>query len=236
MPSALGLSDTYRDGSYAATHPTWHSERSEWKAEQICKLLDKANLRPKSVLDIGCGVGKCLHYVAKRYDCMPASLGIEPSPDVVPMVPEDSVRIECKTVAEVDGHFELAMMLDVFEHVDDYLGFLRAAHGVADWYAFHIPLDIYAMRILAGRLTSPRKAHGHLHYFTLETALATIRDTGFEVVRWDFTPSGFEGAKRSPYSPRNLLRRFGCWISPKLVSRTFGGLSLAVLAKPKSGN
>lgn len=229
----MEVSDTYRDGSYASKHPSWHVERSDWKAGQVAKLIDAAGLKPKSILDIGCGAGECLLYLSKRYACIETSLGIEPSPDVHPSpnAKEAGLKIEQRSLPEVDRHFDLAVMLDVFEHVDDYLGFLRQTRGKAEWYAFHIPLDIYALRVLAGRMLTSRRQHGHLHYFSLETALATLRDTGFQIDSWQFTPSAFDGPNRNPYKPRNILGRIGYSLCPKWMSRTIGGLSLAVLAK-----
>jgi SAM-dependent methyltransferase len=229
----MEVSDHYRDGSYAAKHPTWHAERSTWKASQVSQLVDQAKLKPKSILDIGCGVGECLLYMTQKYQCVGTSLGIEPSPDVVPSenATRAGLRIKSQTLDQVSEHFELAIMLDVFEHVDDYMGFLRQTRGLADWYAFHIPLDIYAMRVLAGRMLTSRRQHGHLHYFSLETALATLRDTGFDVVAWRFTPASFDGPNRKPYTPRNLIGRIGYRLCPKLISRTIGGYSLAVLCR-----
>ena len=232
----MTTAEIYRDGSYAASHPTWHTERSVWKASQICKLLDQHNVRPTSILDIGCGAGHCLKHVAEKFNCVAESLGIEPSPDVASKVKANAVRIEQKSVHEVDRKFDLAMMLDVFEHVEDYLGFLKEARPKARWFGFHIPLDIYALRVLSGRMTNSRRQHGHLHYFTKETAIATLQDAGYEIVGWNFTAAAFEGPNRNPNSPRNLLTRFLCKLSPALVSRTIGGLSLAVLASSeKSG-
>lgn len=227
------LSDCYQDGSYAATHPTWHSERSAWKADNICQLLDRQKIRPTSALDIGCGAGQCLMYVANKYDIMKTSMGIEPSPDVDPQFPPDTIRFQRCTIDQVTEHFDLAMMLDVFEHVEDYMGTLRVTRSKANWFGFHIPLDIYAMRVLAGRMTTSRRQHGHLHYFSKETAIATLEDTGYEVVDWKFTNAAFEGPNRNPNSPRNLFRRLMSSISMSFTSRLMGGFSLAVLAKPK---
>ena len=229
----MDVSDHYKDGSYAAKHPTWHAERSTWKAQQVANLIDKAKLQPKSILDIGCGVGECLLYLTERYQCGASSLGIEPSPDVQPSTAAQAANLTItkQTLNDVNSHFDLAIMLDVFEHVDDYLGFLRQAKGKADWYAFHIPLDIYAIRVLAGRMLTSRKQHGHLHYFTLETALATLKEAGFTIDSWRFTPAAFDGPNRNPYTPRNLISRIGYRLCPKLISRTIGGYSLAVLAR-----
>ena len=46
----------------------WHEEDSPWKAKNIYKILEKNNLSPKSVCEIGCGSGEVLHYFASFFD------------------------------------------------------------------------------------------------------------------------------------------------------------------------
>ena len=42
-----------------------------------------------------------------------------------------------------DAKYDLLLMMDVFEHVDDYLGFLRSCKNKTKNTIFHIPLDIW---------------------------------------------------------------------------------------------
>ena len=44
--------------------------------------------------------------------------------------------------------FEVAMAIDVFEHVEDYLEFLRKLNGLAKYKVYHIPLDLTLITIL----------------------------------------------------------------------------------------
>lgn len=70
-------------------------------------------------------------------------------------------------------------MMDVFEHVDDYLGFLKLCKNKTKNTIFHIPLDISAQGILRNKLIAARKSVSHLHYFMKETAIATLIDSGY---------------------------------------------------------
>ena len=54
------MNTIYTSGKYLETTQTWHSEDSSWKAEQIIKLIEKNNLCPKTVAEIGCGAGSIL--------------------------------------------------------------------------------------------------------------------------------------------------------------------------------
>jgi hypothetical protein len=160
-------------------------------------------------------------------------LGIEPSPDA-PFFESPELTLIRGHLEDIDREYDVLLMLDVFEHVEDYLGLLKRSRGKARWYAFHIPLDIYVLRIMAGRLLTSRTAHGHLHYFTFESALATLKDVGFEPVQWRFTPSSFDGPNRSRWKPLNFCRWLLYQASPGLAARWLGGVSLAVLARDGS--
>ena len=111
-------------------------------------------------------------------------VGYDLSAQAIAMV-ERSDRVELKvgTPHDVHEHYDLLLSLDVFEHVEDYLGFLRSLQPIADWFVFHIPLDISAQAVVRERpLLAVRSSVGHLHYFTRATALASLQTAGFEIV------------------------------------------------------
>src|SRR5216117_1180599 len=88
---------------------------------------------------------------------------------------------------EKDAHFDLLLLMDVLEHVEDYFGFLRDLRPKAEYTILHIPLDISVRNVLLGRLCDFRAAYGHLHYFSKEVALEMLRDVGYEVVDYMYT-------------------------------------------------
>ena len=114
------------------------------------------------------------------------------------------------------------------------MGFLRALNRRARNFIFHIPLDLHVSSVIRSRsIIEAREAVGHLHYFTRETALATLADTGFRVIDETFTAGGLELgrsglATRMARLPRRLVRR----LSPHAAARWLGGFSLLVLAEP----
>jgi len=74
------------------------------------------------------------------------------------------------------------MAMDVFEHVEDYLGFIRRLQPLAEWKIFHIPLDLSVVSV--ARPTYFKMAYeqvGHLHCSTRETALASLEQAGLLV-------------------------------------------------------
>jgi hypothetical protein len=98
---------------------------------------------------------------------------------------------------------------------------------------FHIPLDLSVQTVFRGDvLLTQREKLGHLHYFTKETALATLTGAGYEIVDYLYTGYSLELPNRSWRSkllevPRKLLFS----VHQDLTVRIFGGFSLLVLAK-----
>jgi hypothetical protein len=75
-----------------------------------------------------------------------------------------------------------------------------------------------------------RATLGHLHYYTRETALATLRDVGYTIEDSFFTAAANERgtslkAKLARF-PRQALALFGQGVAARLL----GGYSLLVLA------
>ncbi len=67
------------------------------------------------------------------------------------------------------------MAIDVFEHVEDYFGFLRKIKG--EYKIFHIPLDLSMQTVLrATPIIANRKTLGNVHYFTKEIAIEALTD------------------------------------------------------------
>ena len=76
-----------------------------------------------------------------------------------------------------------------------------------------------------------REEVGHLHYFTKETALATLRDAGYEIVDWCYTPGALLNPRSLKAKLVSLPRKLLSALNQDLTSRVLGGYSLLVLAK-----
>ena len=222
----------YSDGTYLKQNPTWHAERGEWKAMQVAIGLSAANVKPQSVCDIGCGTGSALLALSNLVPGIRRAVGFEPSPDAPFVSIEPGVIDLRRQRAELATEtFDAAMMLDVFEHVEEHYTFLRSVRRLAPIFAFHIPLDVSVKSVLQSGLISSRWSVGHLHYFTRETALQLLDDTGYDVVHWHYTASSWQGPGRKPNSPINLVRRPLFRVAPNAAQRLLGGMSLLVIAR-----
>ncbi|MBT3219215.1 MAG: class I SAM-dependent methyltransferase [Proteobacteria bacterium] len=229
-------STIYEDGTYLENNPTWHQEDSPWKAAQITKMLRRHDIIPSSVCEIGCGAGEILACLAAEYGDEVMFTGYEISPQAFKLAKtkvKNNLQFFLKDFFDDQGaDFELVMAIDVFEHVEDYFGFLRGMRVRGRYHVFHIPLDLSVQALVRGTpIIGGRTMSGHLHYFNKDTALATLKDTGYEIVDYFYT-SGFElpkGSLRNKLlrTPRRLLYA----INPDFGVRMLGGFSLLVLTR-----
>jgi hypothetical protein len=128
--------------------------------------------------------------------------------------------------------FDLLLCIDVFEHVEDYIGFLKKLRAKARVKIFHIPLDMSAQWVLrGGPILLSREQIGHLHYFNKDTALATLQDTGYEVSDWFYTPAALDKPRSVKAKLARLPRQTLSAINPDLSARMLGGYSLLVQAQ-----
>jgi hypothetical protein len=230
------MSEMYSDGRYLANNPSWHEEDSPWKTNQVIRMLDRHRLDVTSVCEVGYGAGEILNRLAKHYPTKDF-FGYEISPQAFELSmqkagPNLSFRLEDLTEQD-DQHFDLLMAIDVFEHIEDYIGFLRKLRPRATYKLFHIPLDLSVQTVLrSGPISNNRTNYGHLHFFTKETALATLKEADYQILDSFYTPGALELPNRGwkgrlLRAPRKLSFR----VSEDLAVRVFGGYSLLVLAK-----
>ena len=163
--------------------------------------------------------------------------GYDVSPDAIGMCAErgkENLRFCVRDIRrdQCDTFFDLLLMLDVFEHVEDYIGLVRDVRPKARYKLFHIPLDLSVQAaIRKNGFLKRRDNFAHLHYFTKETALRTLTDVGYELVDYFYTPRcielGDQLIQKIARGPRKL-----CFaLAPDLTVRILGGYSLMVLAK-----
>ncbi len=126
--------------------------------------------------------------------------------------------------------YDLVLVMDVVEHVEDCFTFLRQVRQKGRLKLYHIPLDAHASAVLRG--TNAWDSAGHLHLFTIETALKTLRHTGHRVLDWMLTDGALSApTKHSRTRLINPLRKVLSKISPALAARLIGGYSILIFAE-----
>ena len=226
----------YTDGTYLRNNPDWHVDDSPWKADNIARLLERNRIAPKTVCEIGCGAGEILRSLAKRLDPATRFFGYEISPNAYSLCSakaSEKFQFKLANLLDEPEHFDLVMACDVFEHVEDYFGFLRKLRTKAKYKIFHVPLELSAWEVARSKpLISQRRSVGHIHHFSKETALASLEDTGYKVIDHFYTSGRTELGNLGWKSrllkwPRQALFQ----LSPDAAARILGGYSLLVLAE-----
>ncbi|MGZ3621857.1 MAG: class I SAM-dependent methyltransferase [Ktedonobacteraceae bacterium] len=233
----MKLEEIYTSGIYLEKNPSWHVEESPWKTKQVIRMLTRSNIKPKTICEIGCGAGEILKLL---HDCMDDEClfwGYEISPQAFELCKSRvNERLHFKLAdfrQEKDVFFDLILVMDVIEHLEDYFSFLRDIQPKSEFKIVHIPLDLSVQTVLRGNpLLGMREYYGHIHYFTKETALQILRDTGYQVLDYFYTPLSVElPTNRVGRRILNLPRKLFFGIHHDLAARLLGGFSLLVLAR-----
>lgn len=226
----------YTDGTYLRNNPDWHADDSAWKARHIATMLDRHGIVPATVCEVGCGAGEILRSLSMHLEPSTKFFGYEISEDayrICSRKANERFAFRLANLLEEDAHFDLAMAIDVFEHVEDYFGFLRKLRTKARYKIFHIPLELSAQEVLRGRpLLNARRSVGHIHHFSKDTALATLEDCGYRVRDHFYTSGrtelgGLGWKSQLMRIPRQALYNW----NPDAAARVLGGYSLLVLAE-----
>jgi SAM-dependent methyltransferase len=237
------VSNTYTSGEYLeATGGSWHAEDSPWKAAQIMRIIDRNGMHPKLIREIGCGAGHILGELSKQLylkDCQFEGYDISPQAiELCENVGVKNCRFFCRDLlddtADSAQRSDILLVIDVFEHVRDYMGFVGKCRKIADYKIYHIPLDIHVSSVMRNAFIRSRYSTGHLHYFTAESAIATLKDTGHEIVDQFYTNGAF-GVFKHHRSIKTAMANVPRWFCSKFslpfTARIFWGYSLLVLAK-----
>jgi SAM-dependent methyltransferase len=229
------IADKYVSSEYLSENPDWHEEDAPWKAEHIKRILKDNNVAPQSICDVGCGTGAIIEILSQHFPQATAE-GFEISPHAYTMcMKRRSANLSfTKADAFQSGtFFDLCMAIDVIEHVENPFAFLRSMKGTAQWHILHIPLDMNALAVGRGWvLPEARRSLGHIHYFSRDSALALLAESGLEVVDSFYTAWAIDQSYKSWKKQLAAWpRRIAFTLAPDATVRLVGGWSLMVLAR-----
>jgi predicted TPR repeat methyltransferase len=229
--------ELYTSGAYLDKNPTWHVGESPWKARQIMRMIRRNHIVPKTICEVGCGAGEVLKQLQGQMDSECLFWGYDISPQAFELSnSRTNEKLQFKLAdirQEQDAFFDLILVMDVIEHLEDYFSFLREIKLKSHYTLFHIPLDLSVQTVLRRNgLLKVRESYGHIHYFTKEIAIQTLKDVGYEVLDSFYTARATELPTQE--ISRNLLRlprKLLFTMSQELAVHILGGWSLLVLAK-----
>lgn len=230
------MSTIYEQGTYSEHNPTWHEEDSPWKSNHIRNIITANNVPHARICEVGCGVGNILVNLEQMF---PESrlVGYEVAPYAYARAKEretEKIKFFLGDVTQAaEQNFDVVLLIDVIEHVEDYIGFLKKLKPIGTYKVLHIPLDLSAQSICrVSPIMRQREGVGHIHYFFKDLALAALSDCGYKIIDYRYTASRLELPNQAFSSqlmrwPRRLLYA----LSPDLAVRVVGGYSLLVLVQ-----
>ena len=230
------LVEFYKDGSYLEKNPSWHVEESPFKVKYILQLLSNNSLKVQTICEAGCGVGEVLRLLQSELAPDTDLTGFDISPQAHELSKSrENAHLRFRLADITQEHslfFDLLLVLDVIEHLEDYFSFLRAVRPLARCKIFHFPLDLSVQAVIRkDGLLKRRADHSHLHYFSKETALETLRDTGYVIRDSFYAPRSNEIGPRSIQKLFRVPRAVLFAMHQDFATRVLGGYTLMVLAE-----
>ena len=235
--TARWIDQRYTGSDYWEQNPTWDSEDSPWKADQIQRLLSRHDIPARTIAEVGCGAGGVL---ARLRESRPEAdlYGFDIAPALAHFWPKhQQQRITFQLgdfLAINQRKYDILLLLDVVEHLANPFDFLARIRAHADHFVFHFPLDLSASSVFReAPLLAVRGKVGHLHFFTKGLALALLAECGFTVVEAAYTGASLNAPRRT-WKTRlaGVARRLAYAANKDAGVRLFGGETLLVLARP----
>ena len=225
----------YQDGSYLDNNNNWHEEDAPFKVSSLEKMIKRNGIHFINCADIGCGSGLITQMLASKYS-EADFYGFDITEDVEGFWNNRAVLPNLKFINNnfnnETGLYDLVICLDVFEHVEDYFGFLRSLKSKGKQFIFNIPLDMNVFKIITPGIKYAREEVGHIHYFNKYTAIKTLEDCGY-VIKDSFLSVPF--IKILPRNIRQLailpFRLLSLLLGKSFSCKLFGGMSLVVLVE-----
>jgi hypothetical protein len=221
----------YENKQYLNLNQTMHVEDAPWKAKQVLKLINSHNIEANTVCEVGCGAGEILVQLSQKLPHDTCFIGYDISPQLKNMWKErENDRI--KFIKQ-----DILMFIDIIEHIEDYIGFLRKVKNRGNFKIFNFPLEIFAVKaLMSHKYADSRSKYGHIHHFNKDICIAVLNDLGFEILDYFYAPGAIDlssistsvsFSSRMLKFPRILLSK----ISTDLTAKLLGGYSLFLLSK-----
>lgn len=167
---------------YARRNPGWHAEDAPFKAAALDAVW--GDLVVDSVADVGCGTGDVSAALRARRLARGAAPSRWEAWDTVDVGLPSDRAVDRRTGDwwAVGEPVDLALMVDVIEHLVDPRAALRTAR--AEWLLLRVPLEVSVRDVLRPRhRIAARARYGHLHHWDLPTLLLLVGESGWIVER-----------------------------------------------------
>jgi 2-polyprenyl-3-methyl-5-hydroxy-6-metoxy-1,4-benzoquinol methylase len=99
----------------------WYYEADKWEFDRALELVKL--VRPKSILEIGCGAGEFLQKVSSGVEY---SLGLDINESALELARQKGLEVCAKSVHDLERSFDMIVLFEVLEHLESPGEILRA--------------------------------------------------------------------------------------------------------------
>ena len=237
------LASIYSNGTYFSD-ASRHSEDAEFKAGNFLSLLtawvEEEKIEIRSIVDVGCGTGDVLKTIVENLQKKNLPIdwakGYDVSPHVVNIVKGEIefVHADFSTSPEFA---DLVTLFDVIEHVPNPIDYLKEVAKRCKYVGLNIPLDNSLNVALRNMFHSKIHNPGHIIFLDIVGALNTLAFSGLRVICYKYSFGFMASSARRSRMARIAFpfRYFLSLLNPWLLSKSFGGASLLVIAATPIG-
>ena len=162
------------------------------KVEEIAKLCLEDGFAPSTVIDIGAGWGLLLEEWRRSFP-ETELIAVEPNPDLARICRSKAFKVaECfaEEAGELAGHADLAIALEVIEHVQEPLTFCRSLKKLlrksGKILLTGLTVDGFDIQVLWNRSKAVSPPH-HINFISIAGYRLLLERAGFSKIRL-FTP------------------------------------------------
>ena len=181
----MSSKNIYSDGTYSRLNPNLHAEDSAYKMHYLGRLFETIDWEqtPIKILDIGGGAGELgklvCEWFATRGHSVSASV-LDVAEELINTQIKNNPYISNTYVGDLDqlgeNRFDLALMIDVIEHIENHEQFATKLNKYTTNIAYNIPTEINLFDLLRNFAMRKRyyplqsESLGHVHFFSAISA------------------------------------------------------------------
>jgi SAM-dependent methyltransferase len=188
-------SPTGRD-LYAAIYDKDLEAEAQWlrmgatgKSDSVGLLLHRNRIKPKTILELGCGTGEVIKECQRR-GYGDKYTAIDYSEKAIEYLRANSNNIDATTGDitskdfTISGHFDVVILSHVLEHLEEPAVFLKALRRIDFTYLIaEVPLeDLFVCRLKSLVKDRTRNPAGHVQFFTGASFRKLLTGAGLEIL------------------------------------------------------
>lgn len=179
---------------YIQKNPDLHNSDADHKIDSIQKLLNSTSFHFNSIIDVACGSGKVLLEITNRYKAKRV-LGIDISRKMIEKAKsKDNKKIIDWSIANVfdlpPNDFELVLAIDILEHVENDLAFLKQIKRLGRFIVVKTPIEKNIMnsfvKLITFGLVDEQKhtedQYGHIHHYSQKELYYLIERANLKII------------------------------------------------------